>query len=588
MSGLPFGSEALAPPEAGAERPTRLRVELFDGVNLFVDGRRLNISSAKARALITCLVLSRTGEESRAVLSERLWSRSASAEHQRNSLKRDLKVLVDRLTQAGYRGLTGGRLEVRLDLASVDCDVLNALRAAEAGYAHSALLERHHPFQSIAAGCDDVDPEFSHWLAERVQDLEALAMRAIDLALAGPDLEIARRRDLALAAFNLDRTRQPAAITLMRVHEQMGDTAAALRVYGTLYLAHLEEHDDPPDGEILAEVERLKLATSGPGRVRQGAPGPVRGPLTRPSVRIGPPDQLRSHLLRRTALHIIDQLGRRPGQLRLTRSETADHRLEMVEDEGRLWLQLWRIADETLVWTGSAEDDIGAGATATRIAAALSPGNAAPPSAYPQLIPAAPETQALRLLLSVPGSVPSERRQRREPQPLDPLDQAEAGWRDLIAGQRAEAAAALRRAAALDTDRGEALAAAALGLALVAEEDEAVAHAERILIGDHEPGLRALRGTALAICNERRSAVSCLRDLPERWILPRCFGAVSAARIGNAEAVRGFLSPARGWPMPGGAPGLADWATCILPMSENFNGSLFYRTLLDLLQPVEA
>ncbi|QDL94145.1 hypothetical protein FDP22_20015 (plasmid) [Paroceanicella profunda] len=589
MRPTPFGSEALMP-EAGTrrDRVARLRVELFDGVNLFVDGERVDISSAKARALVTSLVLSRTGEESRAVLSERLWSRSPSAEHQRNSLKRDLKALVDRLTQAGYHGLTGTRSEVRLDLDTVDCDVLLALQASDNGYAHSALLERDHPFQTIAAGCDDVDPEFSAWLTQRIAGLESLTMRALDLALRRTDLEMTRRRDLALAAFNLDRTRQSAAISLMRIHEELGDTAAALRVYGTLYLAHLEEHDDPPDGEIIAEVERLKLATSGPGQARRTAGRPERSNTGPVMLRIPAPEPLRSHQLRRTALHIIDQLGRRPGQLCLTRGAGATHRLEMLEDAGTLWLQLWRGADETLVWTGSIEDELAAGALAGRIAAALSPGNSPPASAYPHLMPARPETQALRLLLSTPVALPTERRHQHEPQPLDPLDQVEAGWRDLIAGQRAEAATALRRAAALDTDRGEALGAAALGLALIAEEDDAVAHAERILIGDHEPGLRALRGTTLAICNERRSAVSCLHDLPDRWILPRCFGAVSAARIGNAAAVRSFLAPAGSWPMPGGAAGLADWATCILPTSENFNGSLFYRTLLDMLQPVEA
>ncbi|RMH52533.1 MAG: hypothetical protein D6686_02395 [Alphaproteobacteria bacterium] len=552
----------------------RLRVDLLDGVRVAIADRPVAIASAKARALLACLLMANGGEESREVLAERLWSRSPSAEHQRNSLKRDLKILVDLFRRHGFEGLRGQRHAIRLDLSATDSDLFEVMRSAQRGFAHRLLLEGDRPLAGLAADCSDVDPAFSAWLGERIRFLTEALSRALDRALAEPGHEAQDRIDLARAAFNLDRTRQPAAMVLMRALADAGDLPGALKVYGAFYRAYLQEFDDPPAGEIVALVEELKL---GHGREAAGDGAPPRTDRARPlPVRLGldaaePPAGPGQ---RRLALAVIDALGRRPALVAPTAGQDAETVLRILGDGGEgLYLQLWHRPEERLIWS----EHLPAGGTdaaesvARRIAsvAAGRPLEAGGPIRAPLPGPAAmPETFALRLLLSRPDDPV------RLPQMLpdgaqtpDGAARADLGWLALMRGQRREAAAHLRAAAALEPAGLEVAGAAALGLALLGHADEALWLAERLAARPGDPGLRALRGTTLAVCGERRLALLCLSDLPESWILPCGFSAVMAELAGDRAAALALIAPSLAR-LSVDADSFCAWAVRTLPLPE--------------------
>lgn len=588
----PYGSEAVAPARSATTATgPRLRVELFGGVLATVRDRRIDIPSAKARALLVALVLGGTGEESREVLSERLWSRGENAEKQRNSLKRDLKTLVDLLVAQGFDGLYGRRQTVHLDLTRVDCDVIEALRSAERGWAHAALLGGDRPFDTLARGADDVDPEFSAWLRARTAELAAATSRALDLALARPDLDIHRRLDLARAAFNLDRTKEPAAIALMEIHEAMGDVSAALRVYSALYFAHMREHGDPPGGRILEVAERLKpeaaaRAAADPqpedeAPAREGAPASVALVLGEGAV---------TPALRAAALRIPDLLGRRPGLLHLSEGGDATHELRLLAaPDGAVFGQVWQRAGSLLVWSDRMEpaDEAGFRHAVLRIVAAVTGSAALLPATgqAPEGLRSSPlaETFALRLLTSDPAHPAPVPEGPPDPDTLDAAAQTDRGWLDLLAGRTADAERALRRALALDPEAPELAGAVALGLALLGLADEAVELADRLAPHGDDPALRALRGMTLAICGERRSAALLLTKLPEDWILPRSLGAVMAELSGNRALALSCLgaSLAR---MAGTRGHFCDWALRSLPVPDRTEPQLLRATLVRLLE----
>lgn len=545
----------------------RLRIEIFDGFVVRIDDVVVDIPSAKARAMLVSLALSPAGEIARDILAERLWSRSPSAEHQRNSLKRDLKTLIDLFVAHGFDGLTGRRQSVHLDLARVELDVLEAVRAAERGHAHPVLITRVRPFERLAAGTDDVDPEFSAWLSEVARRCAATAARALDLALRTGADDPVRTRDLAQAAFNLDPTQQAAALALMQVHVRLGDPSGALRVYGALYLAHLQEHDEPPGGEVAALVARLKGGGAGMPAPAASLPagGPARLPPC-PSLRIEAGDLGTAPATRRMALDLIDRLGRRAGALRLTAGTGADAVLRVLPDgEVGLRLQLWAGADQSLLWSDTLAPGDGP-AVAARVLAVLVPGAAevAVPTGAPATAPRA-ETYALRLLTSTPDR-PA---QADAPAPgiagTDPYAEVDRGWRALLAGLGRDAAAGFRRAGALGAAEPEVLGAAALGLALLGALDEAAILADRIASHRDDPGLRALRGVTLALCGDRRTAAACLTDLPPDWLLPCGFGAVMAELLGQRDAALARLARTLEL-MPGPPDVICDWALRVLPV----------------------
>lgn len=567
--------------------PPLLRIELMGGMRVFLDDRPVTIPSLKARALIAALVLGRTGEERRDVLSERLWSRGQSSEHQRNSLKRDLKTVVDIFRAQGFDGLAGRRQTVALDLTRTESDLEEILRSAERGIAHAALLDLEAPFDRLAADVDDVDPEFSAWLAERRRFFTGMAVRALETALARPDLDMHRRLGIARAAFNLDGSRQPAALALMRVLEETGDVPGALRVYAAFYTSHMLEHDDPPQGEIDEIVQRLKAGTGHSlPPAPQAAERPARQEPAR--LRLDAPEATTDPALRRLALEILDILGRRPGQVDLVSGARAEFVLRLHADGADgAFLQLWSETPRRMVWSEHPRGlrDMAGLAVATRRLVAVMRGTPAPPDAADAPpVPGRdePETFALRLLISRPGEPARPPAEGIDPDPNDAAQIADAGWLALMKGQKRDAIEALRRAASLDPGNPEILGAVALGLALLGVKAEAVRLADRLAARPGEASLRALRGTVLALCGDRHSAALCLSDLPESWVLPRGLGAAMADLVGDRTAALACLGPSLA-AISRDSESFCDWAVRALPLPETAEPMMLRDRLARLL-----
>ncbi|MEL6236599.1 MAG: hypothetical protein AAFR46_19555 [Pseudomonadota bacterium] len=587
----------------------RLRVDLFGGVRVSVDGQPVEIPSAKARALLASLVLGGTGEETRVALAERLWSRRDSSEHQRNSLKRDLKTLVDLFRPLGFDALVGRRQTVHLDLTRTDSDVIEAQRSAERGLAHAVLLTQERPYEQLALGCDDVDPEFSAWLANHGRSLQDAVARALDKALSAAEDDLHRRMDLARAAFNLDRTKQSAAMVLMQTLEDLGDISGALRVYSTLYIAHLTEHDEPPSGRIVEKVEELKLGQQNPAPHSDPAAGEDRQGDLPARLGIEPSDALSDPALRRVMFGVIDALGRRPGQIEIVSSGQAEWHLKITADgAGGGFLQLWKTADERLAWSEPvAGGDIAAMEAVSRrlagvilqrtlrvpmpvssmIAADRVGAQDAKSAAVP--VPSAPgsevaeaETFALRLLLSRPDAPASLPDEAVLADPRNPVMQADLGWRALLRGQRRDALAALRQAVAFAGGDLEVLGAAALGLALLDAQTDAVRLVDLLAQRPEDARLRALRGTTLAICGDRRLASVCLADLPESWLLPRMLGAAMADLTGDHLTALTCIGPGLDT-LGDGAMSFCDWAVHALPLPETAEPMILRERLAALV-----
>ncbi|MEM9049591.1 MAG: hypothetical protein AAGC92_12835 [Pseudomonadota bacterium] len=604
------------PPIRGAIPPPRLRVDLFGGVRASVGGVPVEIPSTKARALLASMVLGGTGEETRAVLAERLWSRRDSSEHQRNSLKRDLKTLLDLFRPLGFDGLVGRRQTVQLDLSRTDCDVFETQRSAERGLAHRVLLTQERPFERLAMGCDDVDPAFSAWLVERARILSDSVSRALDLALSAAEDDPHRRMDLARAAFNLDRTKQSAAMVLMQTLEDLDDVSGALRVYSTLYIAHLQEHDEPPSGRIVEKVEALKLGQQARATGRETGDREDGAPKLPARLGIDAGEAISDPGLRSTAFGMIDALGRRPGQIAIIRSGLADWRLQIVSggqsgesqisggqisggqiSSGQIsggqisggqkdaYLQLWHVETDRLAWSEpvAQPQQERIEAAAARIASVIlrNPTAVDTSPAAPDVTGAA-ETFALKLLLSRPDAPVRMPDEAPRPDPQNPVLQVDLGWRALLHGQRRDALAALRSAIGFAGGHAEVLGAAALGLALLGEPLEAVKHADRLADRPQDAGLRALRGTTLAICGDRRLASVCLADLPEGWLLPRMLGAAMSDLIGDRTAALRALGPSLD-DLGDSAGGFCDWAMRTLPLPEAAEPMLLRERLMALV-----
>ncbi|MEM8740302.1 MAG: hypothetical protein AAGE13_02305 [Pseudomonadota bacterium] len=570
-----------------------------------VDGQPVEIPSAKARALLASLVLGGTGEETRVALAERLWSRRDSSEHQRNSLKRDLKTLVDLFRPLGFDALVGRRQTVHLDLSRTDSDVIEAQRSAERGLAHAVLLTQERPYEQLALGCDDVDPEFSAWLADHGRALQAAVARALDRALSAAEDDPHRRMDLARAAFNLDRTKQSAAMVLMQTLEDLGDISGALRVYSTLYIAHLTEHDEPPSGRIVEKVEELKLGQQNRAPHRDTAAGEDRRGHLPAQLGVEASDSLSDPALRSVMFGVIDALGRRPGQIEIVSSGQADWRLKITADgAGGGFLQLWRSADDRLAWSEpvAGGEAAAADAVSRRLAgvilqrttdasfsSAMAP---AAPQDTPQPSPPVPfapgseiaeaETFALRLLLSRPDAPASLPDEAVHADPQNPVMQADLGWRALLRGQRRDALAALRQAVEFAGEDLEVLGAAALGLAMLDAQTEAVRHVDLLAQRPEDLRLRALRGTTLAICGDRRLASVCLADLPESWLLPRMLGAAMADLTGDHLTALTCIGPGLDT-LGDGAMSFCDWAVHALPLPETAEPMILRERLAALV-----
>jgi DNA-binding SARP family transcriptional activator/TolB-like protein/Tfp pilus assembly protein PilF len=227
------------------------------------DGRDIKLRKRKARALLAYLALTDGCQETRERLVGLLWSDSEE-DKARSSLRQVLHELTEDLQAAGYDGMTRDRMRVVLNPATLQVDSRDMLDMARAGKIHPRLVDEPLVSETYLRDLDDIDPAFAVWAKARRHAFHENLLQRLQAILHSATLSAATRRECAQAILNLDPTHEEACRALMRISADMGDSAAALRAYNTLWELLDSEYDAEPSPETVALVAEIKQGTFAP------------------------------------------------------------------------------------------------------------------------------------------------------------------------------------------------------------------------------------------------------------------------------------------------------------------------------------
>jgi class 3 adenylate cyclase/DNA-binding SARP family transcriptional activator/TolB-like protein len=248
-----------APPQAGTDKATAAKLQLFGPVSLRIGGQEIALRSLKSRALLGYIALTPNLRESRERLVGLLWSESSESQA-RAVLRQVVRELRKRIAQVRGKGFNFGPYEIGFEAGTVGVDVVDVLAAAEAGRVHPLLLEQQHLAEQLLAGLEEIDPAFRVWLIAKRNMLRDSLQHALEAGLEGAAQGSAQEADLAKALLNIDPTNEVACQRLMRARAAAGDVAGALRIYKTLWDLLAADYDMEPSAETQVLVAEIKGA----------------------------------------------------------------------------------------------------------------------------------------------------------------------------------------------------------------------------------------------------------------------------------------------------------------------------------------
>jgi DNA-binding SARP family transcriptional activator/pimeloyl-ACP methyl ester carboxylesterase len=265
---------------------TRLRLSLLGGFEARLEpGAPLTFRTQKAQALLAFLAVPPGQVHRRDKLAALLWG-AMRDEQARTSLRQALYDLRKNLGDAAGVLRTEGET-VSLDPTAVELDIATFTRTAGEGapeaLEQAALLYRGDLLEGFSV---DEEP-FEAWLIEERERLRDLAIEALARTLSH------QRKTGALAAalrtarqlLAIDRLQEPVHRTLMRLHAQLGQRAAALRQYQQCVTVLQRELGVEPELEtkqLYQEILRQRTTAVGPPAGR-AASAPAR-PLARAAL----------------------------------------------------------------------------------------------------------------------------------------------------------------------------------------------------------------------------------------------------------------------------------------------------------------
>lgn len=323
-------------------------------------GSEIEISSAKAKALMAFLSLSPNRASTRDALADLLWGDSDSI-RAGNSLRQTLKILRDSVERAspGVFATPGREVRVRDDRIEVDCEVL--LEAISAGEIPRSLLERDSLADTMMLGLDGLSIEFDRFLSverSRYQDRLAGELRK---ALQSSPPESDARGDAARALRNIDPTNEFASRSLMQWYWVRGEPFAATKVYYELCEALDElDGDAEPSAETDELLRRIKLGLSDDAEQA----GPVKPDALLPAIAVerisldGLPAEVEKLAVafRFDLIRVMSRFREWRVVDRMTVSETADYTLEChVSPDSRFVTLLKSEATGRYLWSESAQ-----------------------------------------------------------------------------------------------------------------------------------------------------------------------------------------------------------------------------------------
>ncbi len=267
-------------------------INLIGGFSARWRGREIVLRNRKTQALLACLAL----QDTDAILRERLvgliWS-EVDEEKARGSLRQALHGLREELSAVGCDVVDADKTTVKLRRNAVSVDILDAIRMAERGESHPALLEHADPVESLLASLESVDPAFEGWIVSKRKMLESQLAQRFESALATDGLAPAARARLARALVNVDPTNEIGVRNLMQARVEIGDAAGAMQAYKALWNMLDEEFDTEPSQptqELFARVKTMGPEASGapPAGVAELPTAPR--PEARPIISVAPID----------------------------------------------------------------------------------------------------------------------------------------------------------------------------------------------------------------------------------------------------------------------------------------------------------
>jgi DNA-binding SARP family transcriptional activator len=245
-----------------------VEVRLFGTPEIRLDGAPVALASSRAVSLLAYLVLQRGRPQRRDHLAFLLWPDSTEKQA-RTNLRHVLHTLRAAIPKA--LDVTGQTLAWRGDWADVP-----AFEEARQG----ALQDKLRAIDLYAG--DLLYGWYDEWLVPERDRLRRLALATLDEV--GPLLEAGGERDAALAyaerALVLDPLAEATYRRLMRLHDERGDRARALRVYHECVTTLQEELGVEPSAATRAAYEAL-LPTEHADTVAPRSTGLVGRPAER-------------------------------------------------------------------------------------------------------------------------------------------------------------------------------------------------------------------------------------------------------------------------------------------------------------------
>lgn len=265
-----------------------LSIQVLGKFELRLDGRLVDLSSRKARALLGYLVLNESPEATRERIVGLMWSDS-DEERARGSLRQCLREIRTALPDTVFDGLLADRLEIKLDPSCLDVDLWSALSDARDGRVPLRLLDGPTLVDDILVELQSVDEQFGSWLIAKRQTLKERLLRFLEVPLRRLVQEEDEAMLVSRAILNLDSTHEEAARKLMRTLAARGDGAGAQRVYKRLWDVLADEFDSEPDQQTQAVIAEIKFAIPfsgsgssssgiGPEHARDVTPGAATAP----------------------------------------------------------------------------------------------------------------------------------------------------------------------------------------------------------------------------------------------------------------------------------------------------------------------
>lgn len=234
-----------------------IRLSLIEGFVLDGPAGRLEMTSAKARAMFAHLALSPNMEQTRERLAGLLWGDTTDRKA-RASLRGALLAVRETLGEQADDVLAASNQSVSIKRGALLVDILEVGNSLRSGYVPPVLLERTGICDQILSGIPIDDDAFAEWLTVYRQTTQENWMRSLREILQG-QTEAGTRADAAAAIRNLDPLHEEANRFLMEDAAAHGDTAGALKIYNQLYERLGDEYDMEPAEETQALVERIKL-----------------------------------------------------------------------------------------------------------------------------------------------------------------------------------------------------------------------------------------------------------------------------------------------------------------------------------------